>query len=336
MNKTKRWRSIFAGIGLTASALTGAAVVYANLIKKQSLSSLTVNRWIKGQEFKKKTDELTKQREEVYEKLILENRKLIKHPFAFNFKNVEEYLYRGMQVFIWNDQGQSGQPVIFYLHGGGYIWQPNDYQFLAVDRIARQSDAMVVMPVYPKAPEYTFQDAFPPLIHLYQDIVEEYDPDQLHFLGDSAGGGLALALAYVLEEENLPQPINLILLSPWLDLTNSHPDIGKANELEAFFGMDGLNIAARSWAGDEKNRQTVYTSPKLGDPRKLTSSISIFTGSHETFYYDILDFVQQLDQYEISHFLEVGRGQLHVYPFFPTLEGKQAREKIAQIIRDSE
>lgn len=326
---------MFAGIGLTACALAGTAVVYANLVKKQSLSSLTVNRFIEHQALKQKTDELTKEKEKTYEKLIVENRKMVKHPFALIFKNVEEYLYKGMQVFKWNDQGDAEQPVIFYLHGGGYIWQPNDYQFLSIDRIAQRSNAQVIMPVYPKAPEYTYKDVFPVLLDLYQDLLKAHDSQGIHFIGDSAGGGLALALAYYMEEENLPQPKNLILLSPWLDLTNSHPDIEKANELEAFFGIEGLNIAAQSWAGDEDSRKNSYTSPKYGDPRKITSSISIFTGTHETFYYDILDFIKELKQDDIPHFLEVGQGQLHVYPFFPTLEGKQARQKIAHIINSN-
>lgn len=328
-------RNILAGIGLTACALTGSAIAYANLVKKQSLSSLTVNRFIERQGLKELTDEMTQEKEEVYEKLILKNRQMVKHPFAAIFKNVEEYLYQGIQVFQWNDQGDEDQLVIFYLHGGGYIWQPNDYQFLSVDRIAQSCNAKVIMPVYPKAPEYNYKDAFPVLLHLYQELLESHDSRSIHFIGDSAGGGLALALAYYIEGENLPQPADLILLSPWLDLTNSHPDIEKANELEAFFGLDGLNIAAQSWAGDAEDLEHIYTSPKYGDPRKLTSAISIFTGTHETFYYDIRDFIEKLDDYDIPHFLEVGQGQLHVYPFFPTLEGKQARDKIAHIINSN-
>ena len=49
--------------------------------------------------------------------------------------------------------------------------------------------------------------------------------EKLTIMGDSAGGGMSLALAQKFREECLPQPSNIVLLSPWLDITMTNPDI---------------------------------------------------------------------------------------------------------------
>jgi len=51
------------------------------------------------------------------------------------------------------------------------------------------------------------------------------EPDDLIMMGDSAGGGFALALAQKLKNESIDQPAQIILLSPWLDITLTNPDI---------------------------------------------------------------------------------------------------------------
>lgn len=51
------------------------------------------------------------------------------------------------------------------------------------------------------------------------------DPAHLVIAGDSAGGGLALALLTVIRDMDLPMPAGAVLISPWCDMTHSFPSI---------------------------------------------------------------------------------------------------------------
>ena len=64
--------------------------------------------------------------------------------------------------------------------------------------------------------------------------------------GDSAGGGLALGLAETLADAGLPQPERIVLLSPWLDLTLSHPDLPAVEAHDPWLSSVGLRVAGEA------------------------------------------------------------------------------------------
>ena len=83
------------------------------------------------------------------------------------------------------------------------------------------------MPDYPLAPQYNYEDAFNMVLPLYEKILEKVKQENLILMGDSAGGGIALALSEKLGEEDFSQPQELILLSPWIDVTMENKEIEK-------------------------------------------------------------------------------------------------------------
>lgn len=131
------------------------------------------------------------------------------------------------------------------------------FQFQMADEVARLTGARIVMPMYPPAPEHKYQEAYSDVLATYAGLAADTDPADLTLLGDSAGGGLALGLTQVLEANHLPQPGNIILLSPWLDLTMSNPGIPNIESVDPTLGALGLIEMGRAWAG--------ATDPK--DPR---------------------------------------------------------------------
>jgi acetyl esterase/lipase len=70
-------------------------------------------------------------------------------------------------------------------------------------------------------------------------MISEVKPEDVVFMGDSAGGGISLALAQLLKEKNLSQPGNIILISPALDLSFTNPD---ARKFKAMADEQGINI----------------------------------------------------------------------------------------------
>ena len=101
-----------------------------------------------------------------------------------------------LQAFIYNDQEHPGQTV-FYFHGGAYINQPNNQQTAMAARTAKETGAEVILMVYPKEPVYNCETAYDLCLSYYLDYLDSYDCGKVVFMGDSAGGGLALGLAEI-------------------------------------------------------------------------------------------------------------------------------------------
>ena len=140
--------------------------------------------------------------------------------------DVKEEEFEGMQVFIWNDKQNSNQKVIFYLHGGAYVSDPASAHFKTVDELSQTLDAKVVFPIYPKAPRYNYLDTLPKIEVLYKKTLEETSSSQnITLMGDSAGGGLALGLAYKLRDDKINQPKDIILASTCLNLSMDNAKI---------------------------------------------------------------------------------------------------------------
>src|SRR5699024_4725561 len=85
---------------------------------------------------------------------------------------------------------------------------------------------------------------------LYNWILENSANENIILMGDSAGGGFALALAQLLLEKNLPQPQKIILLSPWLDITMKNPAAHALERNDSMVRFYGVIARGRADAGD--------------------------------------------------------------------------------------
>lgn len=262
----------------------------------------------------------------------IENTTPVANPQTYIKSKVSESQINGMQVFVWNDTGDKNQPVILYTHGGAYINQPLKYHFKAVDNIANDLNAKVVFPIYPKLPKHTYQETYANLDKLYRELLKTHSPNNIHFMGDSAGGGLALGLALYAKDNGLPQPKNIVLLSPWLDIATNNPDIAYYEKQDPMLSAWGLNQLGQLWANGKDNMQNPYVSPLFGDLTRL-GKISIFVGTHEIFLPDNQKLHEQLTKQNIAHHYTVVPKMNHVYAILPIKEAKHAQKQIVEILR---
>lgn len=263
-------------------------------------------------------------------KKATDNAKPYPNPQKYIKSKVAETNINGMQVFVWNDTGDKNQAVILYTHGGAYINQPVKNHFKAVDTIANQLNAKVVFPIYPKLPKHTYQETYKNLDNLYRELLKTHSPKNIHFMGDSAGGGLALGMALYAKDNQLPQPKNIVLLSPWLDINTNNPDIVNYEKNDPMLSAWGLNELGKLWANGDTNNP--YVSPLLGDLTGL-GKISIFVGTHEIFLPDNEKLHKQLTEQGIKHNYTAVPKMNHVYVIFPIKEAKQAQKQIVDILR---
>src|SRR5829696_6631733 len=103
---------------------------------------------------------------------------------------------------------------ILYLHGGAFVFAitPQHWRFIA--RLIQRLGCSVTVPLYPLAPEHTCREVFDFLLPLASELLTENR--QTVFMGDSAGGGMALALSQQLHAAGLSLPARVALISPAL------------------------------------------------------------------------------------------------------------------------
>ncbi len=132
---------------------------------------------------------------------------------------VEEVELGGVRAEkIYRNQSDMDRAIV-YFHGGGYVIGSLQSHRELASRITSATSSAVYLVDYPLAPENPFPAALESAKTAYKEIAKSGVP--VGVAGDSAGGGLALALLVALRDEGIMTAKAAALLSPWLDLTLS-------------------------------------------------------------------------------------------------------------------
>ena len=242
---------------------------------------------------------------------------------------IEESERMGMQVFTMN--ANANAPVVLYLHGGAYINAFNAYQWRFMDRLARETGCRVIAPAYHLAPWADYRQAYEDLSGLYRDLRAEQPDRRLILMGDSAGGGLALGLVEYLVKEGDALPERLILFSPWVDVSMDNLDIADYVAAEPILHLDLVTVHGQYWAGDA-DMHFWMVSPLFGDMEGLPP-VTIYCGTREILYPDILLAGEKLEAAGVDVSLNVYRGMNHDFPLMPLPEADRAFDEIKALVQ---
>ena len=199
--------------------------------------------------------------------------------------NIEIEKYMKRSVFILTPKNvQKTNMVILYIHGGAYMAEISDNHWSFLEKIVNNTGATVILPDYPLTPKYNYKDVFNMMEPLYQEIVSKVDKENFIVMGDSAGGGLALALEekITLENSEYVLPKKTVLISPWLDVRLENEEIEKVQKFDKQLNRESLKMAGIAYAGED-GINSYLVNPIDGDLSNL-ENITIFTGT-----YDILN-----------------------------------------------
>lgn len=167
----------------------------------------------------------------------------------------------------WFAPSEVGEQVVLQLHGGGYVNRlRNIYRDFAV-KYSGMAGGMPVLSVdYRVAPEHPYPAALLDAVEAYQWLLDLGFPgDQIIVAGDSAGGGLALALSMWLRDQAKELPGKLILMSPWADLTASGESYEENYHLDPMFGGTRESMIYLGVYPGEYDPEDPYISPVFGD-----------------------------------------------------------------------
>ncbi|PZA21696.1 esterase [Modestobacter versicolor] len=233
----------------------------------------------------------------------------------------------GFPVHTVAPRGRAARRAAVYLHGGAYISAIAPQHWALIGRLA-DAGVRVEVPHYGLAPQHTHREAYPLVTAVYRQLLEQYDPGDVTLAGDSAGGGLALGVAQTLTD--LPRPRQLVLLSPWLDLTISNPDVPAVEARDPWLSSAGLRVAGEAWAGGDDP-----TAPRLSPLNgQLTGlpPVHVHVGTHEICLPDVLALQARGEEEGADVDVTVCAGAVHVYPLVPTPEGRAAARAIVATI----
>lgn len=166
---------------------------------------------------------------------------------------------------------EEGTQVVLQLHGGGYVNRlRNIYRDFAVKYSGMAGGMSVLSVDYRVAPEHPYPAALLDAIEAYQWLLElGYDGEQIIVVGDSAGGGLALALSMWLRDQDMTLPGKLVLMSPWTDLTASGVSYEENYERDPMFGGTRDSMIYQGVYPGEHDPMDPYISPLFGNFRGL-------------------------------------------------------------------
>lgn len=256
-------------------------------------------------------------------------------PSSVKKRYLVEESTRYLNTYILKSQVKQSDTIILYFHGGTYWYQPAFVHFKFVRKLVDKTNSTAIFPIYPKGPAYTAEDVYQMIYPIYLDLIDKQHilPENIIFMGDSAGGGLALAFAEYIKTKNKPTPRDIILISPWLDLSNDNPEIEELKSVEPLLDADRTRKMGEIYAGSLSVKD-FRVSPIFGNFSDV-GHISLYQGTHDLLLADSRKLAAlakergiPLDYYEYPK-------MNHVFPLVPIPEAEDVINKIVATINRS-
>jgi acetyl esterase/lipase len=152
------------------------------------------------------------------------------------------------------------------------------------------------------------------------------------FVGDSAGGNMAVVMTMLAAEESLPSPAAHVLISPGLDMSLANPEVFEFAKFDPWLAIPGGMEAIRLYApGIERTDWRI--SPVYGDLSVLPKTL-LLTGTRDILHPDCLVFAKRAHEAGVEVELVVEPGMIHVWPLIDMPEALHARDRIVRFLRE--
>ena len=223
---------------------------------------------------------------------------------------------------------------VLHFHGGGYVIGSAPLYRDFTWRIGAAARASVLYFDYRLAPEHPFPAALDDAVTVYRWLAGRIDPRRIVFLGDSAGGGLALGTLYRLRDEGLPLPAATVAISPWTDLALTGPSLRSNAAADPMLDATRLPAFADFYLAGADARHP-YASPLHGDASGLPPTL-IQVGSDEILRDDALRMAARLQEAGCDAEIEVWPRMPHAWHLYARIlpEGRAAIARAGHFVQD--
>lgn len=230
--------------------------------------------------------------------------------------------------------GANKNKLILYVHGGGYVsGSCNDHRGF-VSKFAKKTGITNLTYEYGLAPENPYPAALEDSVKIYQWLLSSGNkPENILIAGESAGGGLCLALLLALKDRNIPLPVAAVAISPWTDLTCSSDSYQTKNKW-SLAPLNSWTVFSKHYVGDN-NAELPLISPLFGDLKGLPP-VFINSGVDDELYEDGEQFYFKASQAGADITFRAGIGMVHCYPLLAPMfkEATEAMEEIVAFVKN--
>ena len=249
--------------------------------------------------------------------------------FIYKKYNIDEFLVDGMKCFSIYTTCNADKHIM-YFHGGAYSVQASGIHWRFIDSVIKQTNSKVTFLDYPLAPQSDCFNTLETVKKAYKYILKEAG-QEIILMGDSSGGGIALALAIAINKDNIaPVPSKIVLLSAWLDVSMEGKDYSCYSGQDVILDAGTLKEIGRIYAG-ELDVKDYRCSPIYGDLSNI-GNIAVFTGTKDMLNIQSRELRDKLikDGHDCSYY-EYENMQ-HIWMLLPIPEAQDAVTKICDFI----
>lgn len=228
--------------------------------------------------------------------------------------NLQIKKYMGRKIFIVTPkEKEQTNKIILYFHGGAYMAEATKQHWKFIEDIVKDTGATVIMPDYPLTPKHNYKDVFNMVVPLYKEIEEKIDNSkEFIIMGDSAGGGLSLALLEKISQYSYYKlPNKTILISPWLDARLNNPEIDKIQKRDKKLNKEALKISGIAYAGEDGD-DSYLVNPIDGELSNL-KDIIIFTGTKDILNPDVYELEKRAKEVDVKVDIREYQNASHIW-----------------------
>ncbi|MBQ5958338.1 MAG: alpha/beta hydrolase fold domain-containing protein [Bacteroidales bacterium] len=267
------------------------------------------------------------------------NKKPVRVPKLFrgSFSETSFEASNGYQMQVFSTEPyHEDDTLILYLHGGACIYQPVFFHWRFTHDIALRTHYRLVMPIYPKYPEYHCVDNMTVLLDFYERWVMRQGFQRIILMGDSFGGNVAMGLCQEIAHRGWQPVSDLVLLSPCVDNAFTRRDQMKAlQHLDIMIKRDRVETIMGGWRG-ELPATHPWVSPVYGDLTTFPKNTLLIYGSNEILKVDAEMLVEKMQALGQPIHASEYEGMFHTFPMFPVKEGFMAIKEMVKGMRNAE
>ncbi|MHA2182164.1 MAG: alpha/beta hydrolase [Promethearchaeota archaeon] len=298
----------------------------------------------------------------IFAKMIMK-KMAIQKDHVFDMKEVEEFRKEMEKMFIkmkpakgitleeiqignipaekysLNSEDSESRVMLFF-HGGGYFSGSYLSHRRFVSIVCKKLHLNAYSINYRLAPEDPYPAGLDDAFYAYKWLLEEKSipAEKIIIMGDSAGGGLALALLHRIGIQNLPQPKAAICLSPWTDLTLTSETMKTKVDEDVFFNMENMETSAIAYRQTESPKNPEI-SPIFADFKGFPP-IFLQVGTREMLLDDSLVIAEKMKKQGVSVTVDVWEGMFHDFLIFRAIpilgklipENRQALKNVKKFV----
>jgi len=221
--------------------------------------------------------------------------------------------------------------VLFLCHGGAFIAAGGDGYLFYAEMLARHCGARVLLPDYRLAPEHRFPAALDDVVRVWEDEVESgLAPERTAFIGDSCGGGIAIAALVRLRAAGKALPAGAITLGGWFDLEASGTAATEPLGWDPFAHAEFVRARARDYLGDAGDPRDPLASPLYADLAGLPPLL-LQVGQVDLTRDDALRLAERAGRAGVDVTLEIHPGCIHGFQGLASAGIPEATAALARV-----